>query len=110
MDQFLQMDIFFFIASVAAVVVLLIATVVGIYVWLIIKRVNAIVREVRALVAHASTQGKLSIDVIKDRIEALLSGGGVTERIVATALGTIIAKTFKGRGKIRSEAPKKRTR
>lgn len=110
MDQFMQMEIFFFITSIAAIVFLLFVIVAGIYVFLIIRKVHTIVHEAKLFAQYASGQGKDSLEMIKAKIEDILSHGGMTERVVATALGTIIAKTFKGRAKIKPEAPKKKSR
>lgn len=110
MSEFMQMEIFFFISSIAAIIALLIVTVAGIYVYMILKKVHAIIRETKGLIEFSSQQGRITLEMVKDKIESLLERGGATERIVATALGTIITKTFKGRGKIKKDAPKKRTR
>lgn len=110
MDQFMQMEIFFFITSVAAIVFLLFVTIVGIYACLIVMKINAAVREFRMFVQFASDHGKDSLEMVKAKIEDILNHGGMTERVVATALGTIISKTFKGRAKIKTEAPKKKSR
>lgn len=110
MSEFMQMEIFFFISSIAAIIVLLLGTVAGLYVYLILKKVHAIVKETKGLIEFSSQQGKITLEMVKDKIESLLDRGGATERIVATTLGTIITKTFKGRGKIKKDAPKKRTR
>ncbi len=103
----MQMEIFFFIASVAAIIFLLFATVVGIYVAIIMRRVNAIVREAKAFVAEMRQEGKISLEMIRERVDQILSRGGAIERIVVTSLGTILAKTIKKRAKIKRDAPKK---
>jgi hypothetical protein len=110
MDQFMQMEIFFFIASVAAIVALLFVVVVGLYVFLIVRKTHSIIHEARLFAQFASSQGKDSLEMIKNKIEDILSRGGATERVIATALGTILAKTFKGRAKMKPEAPKKKSR
>jgi hypothetical protein len=110
MNEFMQMEIFFFISSIAAIIVLLFGTIVGLYLFLIVKKVNAVAKEFKKLAEYSSQQGKDTLEMVKTKIEDILNHGGATERIVATALGTIIAKTFRGRGKMSKDAPKKRTR
>lgn len=106
MNEFIQMDIFFFITSLIAILVLFFIVIVGIYVFLIIRRVQKITREIEKFIDQATIMGLDSLTVIKDKIQDILNQGGIVERIIATALGTIIAKSFKSRGKIKKDARK----
>lgn len=106
MTEFIQMDIFFFITSLVAIVALFFVTVIGIYLLLIIQKVKLVIREFELFAKYATKTGRESVDSIKDKIDEVLSQGGILERIVATALGTILAKTFSRRGKIKKDAPK----
>lgn len=106
MNEFLQMDIFFFITSLIAIVALFFVTIIGIYSILIIQKIKLVIREFELFAKYATKTGIESVDSIKDKIDEVLSQGGILERIVATALGTILAKSFARRGKIRKDAPK----
>lgn len=107
MNEFIQMDIFFFITSLIAILVLFFIVIVGIYILLIIRRVKKITREIEKFIDQATAMGLDSLTGIKDKIQDILNQGGIVERIIATALGTIIAKSFKSRGKIKKDAPKR---
>jgi hypothetical protein len=107
MDDFIQMDIFFFIASIAAIVCTIFITLIGIYVFRIVKKIKAITKEVEDFVLYTTTEGKKSVESITEKIEDIINQGGIIERIIATTLGTIIANSFKSRGKIKRDAPKK---
>ena len=107
MSDFIQMDIFFFITSLASLIVLFFAIIIGIYIVLIVYRVKKIVKTFEEFALYTTQTGRESIDSIKEKIEDTLSQGGIIERIVATALGTIIAKSFKNRGKIKKDVPKR---
>lgn len=100
------MDIFFFITSLIALVALFFVTVVGIYAILIIQKIKLVIREFELFAKYATKTGIESVDSIKEKIDEVLSQGGILERIVATALGTILAKSFTRRGKIHKDAPK----
>lgn len=106
MNDFIQMDIFFFITSLIALVVLFFLVVYGIYIFLIIQKIKLVIREFELFAKYATKTGMESVDSIKSKIEETLSQGGILERIVATALGTILAKSFARRGKIKRDAPK----
>ncbi len=107
MNDFVQMDIFFFIASVASIVFLLFIIVIGLYVFSIVKKVRVIAQELQDFALYATSEGKKSLADLQDKIEDILNSGGVAERIIVTTLGTIIAKTFKNRAKIKKDARKK---
>ncbi|MEN9921157.1 MAG: hypothetical protein RLZZ517_135 [Candidatus Parcubacteria bacterium] len=106
MDQFLQMDIFFFITSLVALVALFFVVVIGIYAILIIQKIKLVIREFELFAKFATKTGMESVESIKEKIDEVLSQGGILERIVATALGTILAKSFARRGKIKKDVPK----
>ena len=108
MNEFVQMDIFFFITSIVAIVILLFVLLIGLYVFLIIKKVNMIVKEIKNLVSYTSLQGQESIESIKIKIDSILSNASWVERVVVAGLGTILAKTIKKHGKIKKDAPKKK--
>lgn len=107
MSNFVQMDIFFFITSVIALIFLFGVTVVGVYIILIVRKVKKIIKEIELFVEEVTTAGLDSIEVIKSKIEDILNKGGIMERVIATALGTILAKSFKNHGKIKKDAQKK---
>ena len=106
MNDFIQMDIFFFISSLIAFVVLFFVTVIGIYVIVIIHKIKKVIREFELFALYTTKTGRESVESIKDKINEILNQGGILERIVATALGTILAKSFKSRGKIKKDVPK----
>jgi hypothetical protein len=106
MTDFIQMDIFFFITSVVAFVILFFVVIVGIYVVWIVYKIKKIVKEFEKFALYTTSTGRESLGTIKDKINEILNQGGILERIVATVLGTIIAKTFKSRGKMKKDAPK----
>jgi len=108
MNEFVQMDIFFFISSIAAIVVLLFMVIIGLYVFLIIKKVHIIVKEIKNLVCYASLQSQESIESIKIKIDSILSNASWVERVVVAGLGTILAKTIHKHGKIKKDVPKKK--
>jgi hypothetical protein len=107
MNEFIQMDIFFFITSLIAFLFLFFVSIVGIYVFIIIRRIQKIIREVERFTTQASMVSLDSLTTVKEKIKEILNQGGIIERIVAVVLGTIIAKTFKTRGKIKKDARKK---
>lgn len=107
MSDFVQMDIFFFITSIVALVLLFIVIILGVYLLLIVHKTKNIIKNIELFVLEATTTGLDSLDVIKSKIEEILNKGGIMERVIATALGTILAKSFKNRDKIKKDAPKK---
>lgn len=102
------MDIFFFISSLIALILLFLITILGIYIFIIVKKIKKIVKEFEQLSTYVNQQGRQSFDNIKDKIESVLDGRGVMERIIVATLGTILAKVFKSRGKIKKDAPKEK--
>lgn len=106
MSDFIQMDIFFFISSLIAIVALFFVTIIGIYIILIIQKIKLVIRQFELFAKFATKTGTESIESIKNKIDEVLSQGGLLERIVATALGTILAKTFSRRGRIKKDVPK----
>ena len=106
MNDFIQMDIFFFISSLIAIVTLFFVVIIGIYIVLIIQKIKLVIRQFELFAKFATKTGTESIESIKNKIDEVLSQGGILERIVATALGTILAKTFSHRGRIKKDAPK----
>lgn len=107
MNDFIQMDIFFFITSVAVLIFLTFMIVIGIYAVTIVRKIRVITNEVQKFVLYTTTEGKKSVESITDKIEEIINQGGIIERIIATTLGTIIAKSFGSHGKIKRDAPKK---
>jgi len=101
MSDFIQMDVFFFISSIGAIAFLIFTIVIGVYIFLIVRKIKSILKEFEKFALYSTTAGRESVEAIKDKIEEILNQGGIIERIVATALGTIIAKTFKRRGKMK---------
>ena len=108
MNDFVQMDIFFFITSLVGVVALFFVTIIGIYLILIVQKIKLVIKEFELFAKYATKAGQESVDAIKKTIDHTLNDGGIVERIIASALGTILAKTFARRGKIRKDAPKKK--
>jgi hypothetical protein len=106
MNEFIQMDIFFFITSLIAIIFLFFVTIVGIYIILIIQKIKFIIKEFELFVKYATTTGKESVASIKEKIDEVLNQGGMLERIITATLGTILAKTFSKRGKIKKGARK----
>ncbi len=106
MNDFIQMDIFFFISSLVGIVALFFVIIIGIYVILIIQKIKLVIREFELFAKFATKTGKESIESIKEKIDEVLSQGGILERIIASALGTILAKTFSRHGKIKKGVPK----
>lgn len=107
MSDFLQMDIFFFITSVVLLILLFVVTLVGIYIILIVRKVKNIIKELEIFVKKATTSGLDSVDFLKAKVEETLNKGGLIERAIISILGTILAKSFKKRDKIKKDAPKK---
>jgi hypothetical protein len=107
MNDLIQMDIFFFITSVAVFVFVIFMIVIGTYLVTIVRKIRAITSEVQKFVLYTTTEGKKSVESIAEKIEDIINQGGIIERIIATTLGTIIAKSFGSRGKIKRDAPKK---
>jgi hypothetical protein len=106
MTEFIQMDIFFFIASLVAVIILFFVTIIGVYIVLIIHKIRRVIKEFELFALYATQAGKESVESVRDKIGEILNQGGILERIIATTLGTILAKTFSRRGKIKKDAPK----
>ena len=106
MNEFIQMDIFFFITSLIAIIILFFVTIIGVYLVVVIHKIKKVIREFELFALYATKTGKESIESIKEKIDTILNQGGVLERVIATALGTILAKTFSKRGKIKKDAPK----
>lgn len=106
MNEFIQMDIFFFITSLIALVALFFVTIIGIYAILIIQKIKLVIREFELFAKYATKTGRESVDSVKEKIDEVLNQGGILERIVATALGTILAKSFARRGKMKKDVPK----
>ena len=107
MNDFIQMDIFFFISSLIGLIILFFVVIIGIYLVLIIHKIKKVIREFELFALYATKTGKESVESIKQKIDEILNQGGILERIVATALGTILAKSFQSRGKMRKDAPKR---
>ncbi len=108
MNDFVQMDIFFFIASVAVVIFLLFVVVIGVYVVHIVKNLKAVSKDLQDLAVYARSEGRKTVTEVRDKVDQVLNGGSFIEKTVVSTLGTIIAKTFKSRGKIKKEVPKKK--
>lgn len=106
MNDFIQMDIFFFISSITAIIFLLLIAVVGVYVFLIVKKVNQITKEFRDLSLHISQKTSEATESISEKIDALLSHTGPVEKMVAAVIGTILARIFSFRGKMKRGARK----
>lgn len=107
MSDFVQMDIFFFITSVIALIFLFTVTVIAVYVILIIHKTKNIIKKFEIFVTDATSVGLDSIEIIKSKIEEILNKGGIMERVITSVLGTILARSFKSRDKIKKDAPKK---
>lgn len=104
MNDFIQMDIFFFIASTVALIILFFITVIGIYLVVIIRKIKNMTQEFEKFLIHTTNNTKELIEMIKQKLEEILNKGGIIERVVATVLGTILAKTFQNHGKIKKDA------
>lgn len=108
MNEFVQMDIFFFITTVVALVFLVLITIVGTYIFLLVRKIHKIINEVKEIIQLLRTQGGESLGAIKEKIDSILSNVGWVEKSIIAALGTIIAKTFAKRGKIKKEVQKRK--
>ena len=108
MNEFVQMDIFFFITTVVALVFLVLITIVGTYIFLLVRKIHKIINEVKEIIQLLRTQGGESLGVIKEKIDSILNNVGWVEKSIIAALGTIIAKTFVKRGKISKEVQKRK--
>ena len=108
MNDFVQMDIFFFIASVAAIAFLIFTILIGVYVFKIVKNIKEISKDLQDLAVYARSEGRKTVGDVRDKVDQVLNGGSFVERTVVSTLGTIIAKTFKSRGKIKKDVPKKK--
>ncbi len=108
MENFIQMDIFFFVTSLLVLIILFFVTILGIYIFIIVNKIKNIVKEFEYLSTYVNQQGRQSFDSIKNKIESILDGRGMMERIIVATLGTILAKVFKSRGKIKKDAPKEK--
>lgn len=106
MNEFIQMDIFFFITSLIAIVILFFVTIIGIYVFILAYKIKKIMQEFEILAFYAAKTSKESIDLIKEKINNTLNQGQILERIIVSVLGTILAKSFSKRVKIKKDAPK----
>ena len=107
MNDFLQMDIFFFISSLVALVFLSLVVVVWIYVLIFIKRTKTIIDEIEKIVKYTVVEGKGVIDMLVSKIDSTFNNVGVVEKTVLTVIGSLLAKKNKKRGKIKKEVPKK---
>lgn len=101
MNEFIQMDVFFFISSVASIIFLALATIIGVYVFLILKKIHHIVKDMKEISAHISQKTSETTDTISSKVEALLSDVGPVEKTIATVLGIILAQSISFRGKIK---------
>lgn len=101
------MDIFFFITSLIALVSLFLIVVVGIYIMIIVHKVKKIASELEKFTLQATVSGMESIENIMNKIDSIIDKGGVVERVIVSVLGMVFARTFKNRGKIKRDAPKK---
>lgn len=106
MNEFIQMDIFFFITSLIAIIVLFFVTIIGIYLVLFVSKIKKVIQEFEVFALYATKTGKESVELIREKIDTILNEGGIIEKVIATILGTIMAKTFSKRGKIKKDAPK----
>lgn len=107
MNDFVQMDVFFFISSITSLIFLFFVLLIGLYVFLIVKKINHITKEFKDLSIHISQKGKETIDQISSKIETALNNGGTLEKIIASIVGTILAYYLGFRGKIKKDARKK---
>jgi len=107
MNDFIQMDIFFFISSITSAVLLSVGIVISVYIFIFLKRIKKIINEVEKLVAYAATESKDVITMIVSKIDVMLDNVGVVEKTVLTIMGTLLAKKLKKRGKIKKDDQKK---
>lgn len=101
------MDIFFFISSVATILFLMFAIIIGLYVFKITKKIHDILNEIHALTHQIANDSKDVFAAVQYKMEQMSRKESVVERVVVNTLGTIFAKTFKSRDKIKKDVPKK---
>lgn len=107
MNDFVQMDIFFFITSLVALVFLILLTVCGVYIVLWIKKIHTIISDLKEIIRFAKVHGENSIELIKNKIEHILDNAGWIEKSIIVSIATFIAKKTKKYGKIKKDVPKK---
>jgi hypothetical protein len=101
------MDIFFFITSIVAIVVLVFLTTVGVYVFLIIQKVKKHCKRIKKICFFTSLQSQESVESIKDKIEEILKSRWVSSNeSLQLHWGLFLQKLFKKRGKMKKDAPK----
>lgn len=96
MDKFIQMDIFFFITSVIGFMVLFFVTVIGVYVFLITRRIHALTKSFEQFVTHLSQKGKEASDVISKKLESLIKDTGIIQKIAKSVFAVLISKIIHG--------------
>lgn len=108
MNDFMQMNIFFFVSSISSIILLVLATIIGVYVFLIVKKIHRIVEDMKELSAHISQKTSETTDTISSKVEALMSNVGPVEKTIATILGIILAQSISFRGKMKRDVRKDR--
>ena len=107
MNDFLQMDVFFFISSLFFIVLLSVGIVISVYLFIFLNRIRKIINEVERLVTYVATESKDAIELVTSKIGEMMNNVGVVEKTAITIMGTLLANKFKKRAKIKKEAPKK---
>jgi hypothetical protein len=106
MDKFIQMDIFFFITSVIGFVVLFFAVLIGIYVFLITKRIHALTKSFQEFVTHVSKKGSEASDILSEKFESLIKETGIIQKVAKSLFAVLISKII--HGTIKKDARKKK--
>jgi ABC-type multidrug transport system fused ATPase/permease subunit len=106
MDKFIQMDIFFFISSLIAFFVLFFVIVIGLYIFLIVRKINKLTKITKEFTAHLSQKGRETTDSMSQAFQSILKETGVIHKIVKAVFAVLLTKIF--HATIKKEARKKK--
>jgi uncharacterized protein YoxC len=91
-NEFIQMNVFFFIASIAMILLTIGLVVAIIFIIIVIRKINKIVDQTKEFAEVLVKEGEETLDIVKTRTNEILSNDGLPQKILATILGVIITK------------------
>jgi predicted PurR-regulated permease PerM len=98
MNEFLQMDIFFFMASVLLLIFIVVVAIAAYYLWRIFKEAKNIVEQAKKLMSEIKEEGTKTVVDFKDirqRVSLALSKNSAIKSIIASVATAVIANTLK---------------
>lgn len=92
MDEFIQMDVFFFIASIGTVLLIVGLVIIMIFVIVVIKKINKIVDQTKQFADVLVREGEETIDLVKTRTSEILNTNGIPQKVLGMILGAVVTK------------------